>query len=105
MSSESFSDLIHKAMYMGVDQMVYPIDIFFFARKISEHSDVFSNITELIGLIDDQENYFTRWIAIRSINLLGKDAIKLAKDKLIERQSVEDNELAKKEIDDTLSKI
>jgi hypothetical protein len=105
MSSESFSDLIHNAMNIGVNQIAYPIDIFSIVRKISEHPDVLSNITELIRLIDDEENYFTRWIAIRSINLLGKDVIKLAKNKLIERQSKEDYELAKKEIDDALSKI
>ena len=94
----SFEGLIAKAMRIGVDEIAYPIDVFATATELAEHPQAADNFDMLLGLVEDKENHFARWAAIRAIGHMGPKFIWRAK-KTLERQSeIEEYELAVDEI-------
>ncbi|WP_338510873.1 hypothetical protein VRB12_20235 [Pseudomonas poae] len=57
----SFDELIDRAMYLGVHQVAYPIDIFGIARLLAEHASDDA----------DFEKYFCWFQIPRTISLVG----------------------------------
>ncbi len=101
----SFESLIAKAMRIGVDEIAYPIDVFATATELAEHPQAAENFDKLLGLVEDTENHFARWAAIRPIGQMGPKFIWRAK-KTLERQSkIEDYELARDEIRVSLEQL
>lgn len=101
----SFDGLIAKAMRIGVDEIAYPIDVFATATELAEHPEAAIYFNRLIGLVEDRENHFTRWAAIRAISQMGPEFIERAKDKLSRQLEVEDYELALDELRGALDKL
>ncbi len=94
----SFKGLIAKAKRIGVDEIAYPIDVFATAAELGEHPQAAENFDMLLGLVEDNENHFARWTAIRAIGQMGPEFISRAK-KTLERQSkIEEYELAADQI-------
>ena len=67
----SYDDLIDRAMYLGVHQIAYPIDVLETARLLAEHISGGDDFEKLLVLVSDPENHFTRWAAIRAIVIIG----------------------------------
>ena len=101
----SFDSLIARAMRIGVDEIAYPIDVFATATEIAEHPQAAENFDKLLGLVEDKENYFTRWAAIRAISQMGPEFIDRARNTLERQSKVEDYELALEEINSAIAKI
>ena len=100
---ESFDKLVERARFIGVHQVAYPLDIFSLASDISEHEDSWKKFEKLLPLINDAENYFTRWTAVRAIRQMGLAAVKRAESQLSTQLRDEDYELAKEEIQAALA--
>ena len=103
--SSLFSALIEKAQYIGVHETANSIDVLEIAKELAQHPDARANFAEIIALIEDPENYYTRWAAIRAINLMGPAAVLRAASLLRERLVKEDFDLAKRELNNALAKI
>ncbi len=57
-------------MRIGVDEIAYPIDVFSTANELASHPQATVKFDKILGLVEDKENYFTRWAAIRAIDLM-----------------------------------
>ena len=101
----SFDGLIAKAMRIGVDEIAYPIDVFATATELAEHPQAAENFDRLLGLVEDGENHFTRWAAIRAIGQMDHEFLLLAKDSLERQSMVEDYALARSEIKACLDRL
>jgi hypothetical protein len=101
----SFEGLIARAMRIGVDQIAYPIDIFSTATELANHPQATEKFDKILGLVEDKENYFTRWTAIRAIGLMDPKLIERARSTLERQSEVEDYELALNQINDALKKL
>ncbi|NWB45821.1 hypothetical protein [Pseudomonas gingeri] len=98
----SFDELIDRAMYLGVHQIAYPIDIFGMARLLAEHASDDADFEKVLLLVSDQENHFTRWAAIRAIVIMGPEALAKARDTLSVRVALEEFPLARQELQNAL---
>lgn len=92
-------------MRIGVDEIAYPIDVFATATELAEHPQAAENFDRLLGLVEDKENHFTRWAAIRAIGQMGTEFIGRAKNTLERQLKVEDYELALEEIRGSLERL
>jgi len=101
----SFEGLVAKAMRIGVDQIAYPIDVFATATELAEHPQAVEDFDKLLSLVEDKENYFTRWTAIRAIGQMGPEFIGRARDTFERQSGIEDYELALDEIKGALAKL
>ena len=100
----SFEDLVKKALYIGVHEIAYPIDVFSIATEISEHPESITKIDEIERLIRDPDNHFTRWAAVRALRQMGTEAIEKTRESMIQQLAIEGYDLAAEEIRDALSK-
>ncbi|MGE8058369.1 hypothetical protein [Pseudomonas sp. NPDC089547] len=91
----SYDELIDRAMYLGVHQIAYPIDVLETARLLAEHISGGDDFEKLLVLVSDPENHFTRWAAIRAIVIIGPSAVAKARPTLEARTTLEDFPLAK----------
>ncbi len=98
----SFDELIDRAMYLGVHQVAYPIDIFGIARLLAEHASDDADFEKVLSLVSDPENHFTRWAAIRAIVIMGPALVAKARDTLSVRMALEDFPLARQELQNAL---
>ena len=101
----SFDELIDRAMYLGVHQVAYPIDIFGIARLLAEHASDDADFEKILLLVSDPENHFTRWAAIRAIGILGPASVAKARATLEARTRLEDFPLARQELYSALGSI
>lgn len=100
-----YSTLIDRVRYIGVHEVAKPIDILRAASDLAQHPEANAKFEEIVALVDDQKNYFARWAAIRTINVMGPAAILKASPVLRRRLAIEDFDLAKRELKNALSKI
>lgn len=92
-------------MRIGVDEVAFPIDVFSVATEIAEHPCAGEGFEKLLALVEDPENYFTRWAAVRAIGLMGLDYVHRAAGTLERQGEIEDYELASDEIRGLLARI
>lgn len=94
----SFDDLINRAMYLGVHQVAYPIDIFSTAQLLAEQVSDDADFGKIVSLVSDPENHFTRWAAIRAIVILGPASVANAHAALSAQFALEDYPLVRQEL-------
>ncbi|ATE77228.1 hypothetical protein LOY28_17700 [Pseudomonas sp. B21-017] len=99
----SFDELIDRAMYLGVHQVAYPIDILGTARLLAEHASDDADFERILSLVSDPENHFTRWVAIRAIVILGPASVAKARETLSVRMTLEGFPLARQELHNALA--
>ena len=81
------------------------LDIFSVATRLSEHPQTPEEFEQLVLLVADPQNHFTRWAAARAINQMGARYIERAKESLLNQAQIEDYELTANEIRDALGKL
>lgn len=72
---KSIDELLHDALYIGVDRIIYPIDIFELSNEIANHPKAHTVVEQLAEMLEDPENSFTRFVAIGALKRLGKDVL------------------------------
>jgi len=78
----TISELLEEAEHLGDDRLIMPIDIFALAQRFSVHPDRDQAVPRLIQLLDDPENLYTRFAALRALRLiLGANASQALLDK------------------------
>ena len=103
--STPISSLIETARYLGVHELVQPIDVLEVAKNIAQHPDARANFNAITALVQNAENYYARWAGIRAINVMGPAAIHRAAPLLRKQLAVEDFDLALRELQNALAKI